>query len=88
MRPAETVVIIGGGLSGLAAGALLARRGFAVRLFEANDKLGGSCATGDEPLCSAHQPKQAIPPNPAAVASFTAVLITVTPPANAKLHSP
>ena len=45
MRPAETVVIIGGGVSGLAAGALLARRGFAVRLFEANDKLGGSCAT-------------------------------------------
>jgi phytoene dehydrogenase-like protein len=45
MRPVETVVIIGGGVSGLAAGGLLARNGFAVKLFEANDKLGGSCAT-------------------------------------------
>jgi phytoene desaturase len=40
-----TVVIVGGGVSGLAAGCLLAGNGFAVRLFEANSKLGGCCAT-------------------------------------------
>jgi phytoene desaturase len=41
----DTVVIIGGGVAGLAAGCLLARNGFAVQLFEANSKLGGCCAT-------------------------------------------
>jgi phytoene dehydrogenase-like protein len=45
MLPVENVVVIGGGVSGLAAGGVLARNGFAVKLFEANDKLGGSCAT-------------------------------------------
>jgi phytoene desaturase len=44
-RWCETVVIIGGGVSGLAAGCHLARNGFAVKLFEANSKLGGCCAT-------------------------------------------
>jgi phytoene desaturase len=41
----EPVVIIGGGLSGLAAGIFLAKNGFDVELFEANSKIGGSCAT-------------------------------------------
>ncbi len=39
------VLIIGGGVSGLAAGILLTRNGFDVQLFEANSKLGGCCAT-------------------------------------------
>ncbi len=41
----KTVGIIGGGVSGLSAGGLLARHGVRVKLFEANDKLGGLCAT-------------------------------------------
>jgi phytoene desaturase len=39
------VVIIGGGVAGLTAANLLARNGFAVRVLEANNKLGGCCAT-------------------------------------------
>ncbi|MEW6402399.1 MAG: NAD(P)/FAD-dependent oxidoreductase [Chloroflexota bacterium] len=38
------VIVIGGGVSGLAAGGLLARKGIDVQLFEAKDKLGGCCA--------------------------------------------
>jgi phytoene desaturase len=38
------VGVIGGGVSGLSAGALLSRHGLKVMLFEANDKLGGCCA--------------------------------------------
>jgi len=45
MKRIENVGIIGGGLSGLAAGLALVREGFHVALFEANDKLGGCCAT-------------------------------------------
>jgi phytoene desaturase len=41
----RTVGIIGGGVSGLSAGGLLSRHGLMVKLFEANDKLGGLCAT-------------------------------------------
>lgn len=44
MRKINTVAIIGGGVSGLSAGGLLARKGWKVKLFEANGKLGGSCA--------------------------------------------
>ncbi len=44
MSKINTVAIIGGGVSGLSAGGLLARKGLKVNLFEANDKLGGSCA--------------------------------------------
>jgi len=40
----KTVVIIGGGVAGLAAGGFLSRKGFRVKLFEANAKLGGCCA--------------------------------------------
>ncbi len=44
MSKINSVAIIGGGLSGLTAGTLLARQGWRVKLFEANDKLGGCCA--------------------------------------------
>ena len=44
MSKIKTVGIIGGGVSGLTAGGLLSREGLNVRLFEANDKLGGCCA--------------------------------------------
>jgi phytoene desaturase len=40
----RTVGVIGGGVSGLSTGALLSRQGVRVKLFEANDKLGGCCA--------------------------------------------
>jgi phytoene desaturase len=40
----NTVAIIGGGVSGLAAGGLLSRNGIGVKLFEANEKLGGCSA--------------------------------------------
>lgn len=41
----KRAAVIGGGLSGLAAGIALARRGVQVDLFEARDTLGGCCAT-------------------------------------------
>jgi len=40
MKP-YCVAIIGGGVSGLAAGVALARQGVRVKLFEANAKVGG-----------------------------------------------
>jgi phytoene dehydrogenase-like protein len=40
----KTVAIIGGGVAGLSAAGLLCRQGVRVKLFEANDKLGGCCA--------------------------------------------
>ncbi|MBN8654222.1 MAG: NAD(P)/FAD-dependent oxidoreductase [Anaerolineae bacterium] len=45
MASINSVTIIGGGMSGLAAGGLLARMGIKVKLFEANAKIGGCCAT-------------------------------------------
>lgn len=39
------VVVIGGGVAGLAAANLLARKGLSVTIFEASGKLGGCCAT-------------------------------------------
>lgn len=39
------VVIIGGGVAALAAANLLAHNGFSVKVLEANNKLGGCCAT-------------------------------------------
>ncbi|WP_211442702.1 phytoene desaturase family protein [Collimonas humicola] len=44
MNP-KHVAIIGGGVSGLAAGIHLARQGARVSLFEANEALGGCCST-------------------------------------------
>lgn len=44
MGKLRTVGVIGGGVSGLSAGGLLSRQGVRVKLFEANDKLGGCCA--------------------------------------------
>ncbi|MCK6528068.1 NAD(P)/FAD-dependent oxidoreductase [Myxococcota bacterium] len=43
MTREKTVVVIGGGVSGLTAGGILAKHGYRVRLFEANGKLGGCC---------------------------------------------
>lgn len=45
MSRTTTVAVIGGGLAGLFAAGLLARNGIRVRLFEANDRLGGCCAS-------------------------------------------
>lgn len=45
MSQIKSVAIIGGGVSGLAAAGLLSRKGLRVKLFEANDKLGGCCAS-------------------------------------------
>ncbi len=45
MSADKKVIIIGGGLAGLTAGALLAKKGLHVQLFEARDKAGGCCAT-------------------------------------------
>ncbi len=45
MASINTVGIIGGGVSGLAAGGLLSRMGINVALFEANEKVGGCCTT-------------------------------------------
>lgn len=45
MSKINTVAIIGGGVAGLSAGGLLSRRGVRVKLFEANNKLGGCCTT-------------------------------------------
>lgn len=42
--PADPVVVVGGGLAGMAAAARLAKAGHAVQLFEAADRLGGSWA--------------------------------------------
>lgn len=44
MSKIKTVAIIGGGVAGLSAAGLLACKGVEVKLFEANDKLGGCCA--------------------------------------------
>src|SRR3954471_6300201 len=41
----ESVIVIGGGVAGLAAAGALARRGFAVTLLEARDRLGGRILT-------------------------------------------
>jgi len=45
MNADKKIIIIGGGLAGLTAGALLAKKGLQVQLFEARDKTGGCCAT-------------------------------------------
>lgn len=41
----KNVVVIGGGMGGLAVAARLAKKGHNVRLFEAGDRLGGKCQT-------------------------------------------
>ncbi len=44
MKKIKSVVVIGGGISGLTAAGLLSQKGYNVKLFEANDKIGGCCA--------------------------------------------
>ncbi|MBI4977818.1 MAG: phytoene desaturase [Spirochaetes bacterium] len=44
-RAKKTAIVVGAGLGGIAAAALLAKRGHAVTLFEKNDYAGGRCAT-------------------------------------------
>lgn len=41
----KKVIVIGGGMAGLAVAARLAKKGHKVKLFEASDKLGGKCQT-------------------------------------------
>jgi phytoene dehydrogenase-like protein len=41
----KTIAIIGAGISGLSAGAALAKRGYKVNIFEANSFIGGCCST-------------------------------------------
>ncbi|MEJ2692381.1 MAG: FAD-dependent oxidoreductase [Candidatus Thiodiazotropha sp.] len=53
MAFSKSVAIIGGGVSGLAAACFLAGKGVSVNLFEANDKVGGSC-NSDWPTKSRH----------------------------------
>ena len=43
----KKITIIGGGLAGLTAGTLLAKKGLQVQLLEAREKTGGCCATTD-----------------------------------------
>ena len=45
MSTIKTVAVIGGGVAGLAAARLLCLNGVRVKLYEANDKLGGCCAS-------------------------------------------
>ena len=45
MEPAQDVVVIGGGIAGLTATALLARHGLRVTLLEAHHQLGGCAGT-------------------------------------------
>ena len=44
MKTQKTIAIIGAGVSGLSAGAALAKRGYRVKVFEANSFLGGCCS--------------------------------------------
>ena len=39
------VIVIGSGLSGLTAGALMAKEGHSVKLFEQHEKIGGVCSS-------------------------------------------
>ena len=45
MKMQKTIAIIGAGVSGLSAGAALAKRGYKVKVFEANSFVGGCCST-------------------------------------------
>ncbi len=44
MKAQQSVIIVGAGLSGMTAAALLARRGLAVTVIEGGDRPGGSCS--------------------------------------------
>lgn len=44
MKGEKTILIVGAGVAGLAAGAFLAKRGLRVKVFEARDHLGGCCS--------------------------------------------
>lgn len=44
MNKGKTILIIGAGVAGLAAGSFLAKQGFRVKIFEAQDHIGGCCS--------------------------------------------
>jgi squalene-associated FAD-dependent desaturase len=48
-RSAKSVAIIGGGLAGMAAAAVLSQHGLQIDLFEQSDRLGGRAASMEEP---------------------------------------
>jgi len=48
-RSSKSVAVVGGGLAGLAAAAVLSQRGLKVDLFEQSDRLGGRAGSFEEP---------------------------------------
>jgi len=52
MSPDPAVIIIGAGVAGLAAAGQLGRAGFAVRILEARDRIGGRVLTLTHPTCN------------------------------------
>jgi len=48
-RSAKSIAIIGGGLAGMAAAAVLSQRGLQIDLFEQSDRLGGRAGSMEEP---------------------------------------
>ena len=45
MSKTKSIIVIGGGVAGLSSAGFLAKEGFDVSVLEANNKIGGSCAT-------------------------------------------
>jgi flavin-dependent dehydrogenase len=58
--PRSDVIVIGAGISGLTAAALLAKSGLKVKLLEQHYQPGGSC--GDFRACKNKKRRQVLPP--------------------------